>query len=744
MNKFVRIASIFCWAWVMSLPPAAFAGGSFLERPAGTPGSLAVRTTPAKARPGDTVKIRIELPPSFPRDLASGLRAVLLTPRAGCSELPLSQEEEEPGARTAEIRLDESSAEGLYAVHAWTGDAGKPDFLGKSTFLVGKIILDFPVMSLVDKNDPDADVRKYLEEFQGLGGNSLIVHVLIDGTKAYYGSRIAETDIEAKSPQDIVEAFLRHADRLGFACHMSVNWDMTHNTDYKTCMAEIKALIHEIYALYGHHPSLVGFYSYQEGSGTYLVPYLREFCDFVKSLHPNLVTSCAPYVDDPLLAGYMSVLESLDLIIFQGMTMASYRPDNVKRYPLRRVRDFCGVGIGAKWLQDKIAVTHTELFGYMENRISAKHSTTTYENIYPQILSAAAAAGSDGVSFFTYHSNIYTNMKKSPELAPSRRAVEDGLRAFRLIWDKVSRAPNPIAFYFPYSDWVIERYANYFLPAFDAFRALGIPADFLPYAPPFHQSVYPFYPYHKNDTALDRLLKDKTVLVLPNVSGFHVTDSEFIKAFVERGGAVVAFGPQIPFGNTYDRAGLFGGEDSGSRSRAEVRIENPVGGRAAAGNAYPLDGRPLASWRPGTAKVIAAYDDGSAAVLANRFGKGLAVAVTMDAAAAARFIPDVVRDVVDYASRAAGSSPAVVDILGLNEDTDAAVRPGETGFSVAVINHNPHPIEITLKPITAGSAPESGWIDLVSRTPVQSPAGASALKRTIPARQFLCLEYRAR
>ena len=61
--------------------------------------------------------------------------------------------------------------------------------------------------------------------------------------------------------------------------------------------------------------------------------------------------------------------------------MASFRPDNVKRFPLRRVRDLCGVGIGGKWLQDKIAITHTELFGYLENRVSTDHNTTTYENI---------------------------------------------------------------------------------------------------------------------------------------------------------------------------------------------------------------------------------------------------------------------------------------------------------------------------------------------------------------------------
>ena len=111
----------------------------------------------------------------------------------------------------------------------------------------------------------------------------------MDPKKAYYPSKIARTDVKPGTPGDYVETFLRHADRLGFPCLLSVSWDMTHETDYSTAPAEIRALIDELWALYGHHPSLTGFYSYQEGSGTYLVPYLRDFCGHVKTLHPNLL-----------------------------------------------------------------------------------------------------------------------------------------------------------------------------------------------------------------------------------------------------------------------------------------------------------------------------------------------------------------------------------------------------------------------------------------------------------------------
>ena len=118
-------------------------------------------------------------------------------------------------------------------------------------------------------------------------------------------------------------------------------------------MQQIKAIAAELYELYKHHPSLVGFYSYQEGSGTYYVPYVQEFSQYIKSLNPNLLTACAPHVDDPLLAGYLSTVSELDIIIYQAGVMASYRTDNRKMYPFRRVKDFCALGAGAQALAEQ-------------------------------------------------------------------------------------------------------------------------------------------------------------------------------------------------------------------------------------------------------------------------------------------------------------------------------------------------------------------------------------------------------
>jgi len=701
-----------------------------------------VTVSPRRPEPGDTVVIRVKAPEG-----AGEPQAALLIPKSGRTPLDLKAPAADAKDRTyeASIALGAGDPEGLYAIHVWTGSEKTPKAVGKGWFLRGRIILDYPILSLVDGARPSADIRAYLEDIHGLGLNFLVVHVLIDAKKAYYPSEVARNNVLRGSPSDYVETFLRLSDQIGFACLLSVSWDMTHNTDYRTAPAEIRWITDELWALYGHHPSLAGFYSYQEGSGTYLVPYLREFCGHVKKLHPNLLTACAPYVDDPLLSGYLSMLDSLDMVIFQGMTMASYRPDNVKRYPLRRVRDLCGVGIGGKWLQDKIAITHTELFGYLESRAAKGHNTTTYENILPQVLSAATAAGSDGVSFFTYHANIYNAGRKpanAKDIARAREAVVDGLKAYNIIWEAVARRPNPVAFYYPYEDWVIERWWTGYLPAIDAFRRLGVAADFVPFAPAITESVTPFYPYRPNGTALRRYLDEKIILILPDVSGFHNVDSEFVKAFLEQGGAIVAFGPQLPMGNTYDRDALLGAAERTKVPRRVIVVRKPAGSRVEARARFGLTGdQAWTGWKAGSAKIVAEFEDGTAAVFTNRVGKGVIASFAMDAATAAREIPDIIRDVLDAAMAVTGGMRPV-DVLGATENVDLAscVIPG--GVRAAVVNHAAEPVEVVIVPLGTAASAAGIWTDLATGATRPGRDADGALAVSIPARGYIVWEFK--
>jgi hypothetical protein len=696
------------------------------------------RTRPQR---GETVQVTVR---AFNGDASSSdpIHAQLLQPSKGTMELTLKKVSGGTGEYRTEIALGLQAPEGMYVIHVWMGEAASPSAVGKATFLLGRVVADFFIAPYLDETLPVQDFENYLKEFRQVGGNFLVAHNLITPTKAYYPSKIARTDVVRGSAGDIVELVLSRADKYGYAVLLSVSWDMTRQSHYRSRMEEIKGITNELYALYKNHPSLAGFYSYQEGSGTYFVPYVREFSGHVKDIHPNLLTACAPHMDDPLLAGYLSTVEELDILIYQTGVMASYRTDNRKKYPFRRVKDFCSLAAGAKRLQNKISINHVELFGYLENRLNPDTAATSYENIYRQILSAATVTDADGISFFTYHAHIHVPLKRFAEIKRSRAAVADGLKAFNLITSSVSRQRNPLTVYFPYSDWIIERWPNYFLPALDAFRVLGNPVDLLPYAPPLEESVYPYYPFHMNRDVLARLLKEPTVLVLPNVSGFQQTDSDLIKGFVEQGGVVVAFGPQIPMGRSYERRNLFGAEEAGGMSkRTAVVVKEAVGERVTPGSRFALTKTQLPDWSINKARVIATFEDNSAAIIANRFGKGIVVSFFPDAWTAARDFPNLVRDVVDYALRSAGAE-SLVDLVGANENVDIAVGKTAGGFSVAIVNHDSSKLDVTVRPTKSQAGRVGSWVDLTTGNKIQTVGLDRSVKLTIQGSGFRALEFR--
>lgn len=696
---------------------------------------VAVSVSQPKADPGQTVVIHVTVKQN---GKASGepVHAVLLRPSAGTEPMQLHRESTQTGSYAADISLSKDAPQGLYVVQVWTGDDEHPSAAGKATFLSGKLVGDFLIVSALDKADPTSDLNAYLDDFHRIGGNFLIAHNLITPDGAYFLCAVCKHGID-RGQKDLVELLLNQADKRGYPVLLSVSWDMTQDAPYDQRMGESRNIMSEMFRQYFKHPSFAGFYSFQEGSGTYYVPYIREFSRYAKTLDTSLLIACAPYVDDPLLAGYLSALKDLDIIIWQSGVMGSYRPDNRKQYPARRVKDFCSLATGAKQLQGKIALTHVELFGYLEQRLTPDIPTTGYKNIYQQILSAATVSNSDGIMLFTYQYHIYNELKRHPEVSVSRNAVRDGLAAFTLIASRASRRPNPVALYFPYSDWVVERWSNSFLPALDAFRILGIPVDVLPYAPPLEESILPYYPIHMNEEVLTRLLRDRTTLVLPDVSGFQQTDSDLIKAFVEQGGALIAFGPEVPMGRSYERRDLFGGEPNESKPHNSIMVQNAVGRRVDKGSRFPLQSVRYSSWEAGTGRAIASFEDGSAAILVNSYGKGKVVTILPDALTAARDFPELVRDAIDFALSNTGVDRAV-DILGANERMDAAIGRTSDAVAAAIVNHNAEEIEVTVR--TLHSSVKVDWIDLVTQKPF--PPTGQPLRVRVPAGGFRAIELK--
>jgi hypothetical protein len=265
----------------------------------------------------------------------------------------------------------------------------------------------------------------------------------------------------------------------------------------------------------------------------------------------------------------------------------------------------------------------------MEKRLRPEVLTASYNDIYGQILSAATVTDTDGIALFSYHSHIFDQSKTIRGGRVGRSAVEKGLKMFSGDNNQSFKERNRLALYIPYSDFVIERWNNYFLPAWTLLGPWVYRSIYCLTLHRYEESIYPYYPIHMNKKVLDRLLHEKTLLVLANVSGFQQTDSDLIKAFVERGGAIIAFGPQIPYGRTFEPAGTVrrnrNWRGHSNPDLTEGRFDDPAQYR------NDLSRTKLPSWKAGTASIMAKYGDGSAAILTNRFGAGAVYTILPDA-----------------------------------------------------------------------------------------------------------------
>ncbi len=721
------------FASLCTFPMAALLSVIMLSASCASAQAITVSVAPDRVNAGDTVSIKVET------GSVEEPTAVILVPDQGV--LPLNLTPGGPGVYLSRFIVRSGAPQGLYAVQASvSGKTGQPA-IGKATFLYKKIVGDFCITGVFDPKNPEEDMNKYLQQIKGFGGNFLIVHPVITSKKVYYKSRICNTDSSSEVDESYLGLLLTCADKNGIPVMISASWDMTRDVYPPERMKSTKQIMEELYSLYGSHPSVVGFYMYQEGSGIYYAPFVRGFCGYAKSINPGLLTACAPYVDNPLLAGYLSAIKNLDIIIYQGMVMASYRPDSRLKFPFRRVKDFGSLGSGASELQNKILLTHVETFGYRENALENLY-ITGYNNIYQQILSAATVPGNDGIVMFTYSAVNYNITRQHPEFdsefARSRDAVYDGMKAFKLI-GKASKDRNQLAVYLPWTDFHVFRWESYYYKAFDAFRVMGIPVDVLPYAPTDAESYPPYYPSHESPQALERLLREKEVLVLPSISGVNRPDSDLLKHFVEDGGIVIAFGPKIPGGTTYKRSELFGIDKVGTcGAHKDLVMQETPGGSVHNGEKWNLGTVTLPVWKAKGGKVIAKFDDGSPAIVVNSYGQGKAVSILTDAATAAERFPGLVRELLDDLG-----VRRYVDILGTNKNCDVAVSKTETGFTAAVVNHGDTKLEIKLRPL-AGSLHGGSreWIDLVSTKEIAKLKGQNPLKITVLPGSYRLIQMR--
>lgn len=701
--------------------------------------AVEVRVQPARAARGETVSIETVVRSATARPKPK-MEARLLVPSAGVRDVPLVASTANRKGETVfrgQVALGADFPDGLYVVTAIATE-GSQTGVGKGTFFVGRMVGDFMILSAFPGETLEEDIRRYYEDFRRVGGNLVMIHNIISD-KALYPSRVCAKAAAAGSTDDRVGLALRLAAEAGLSSFVTVSWDMTRPMPFSECLASTKEVMAELWDFYGKEPALAGFYSYQEGSGTYLASQLREFSAAVKALNPGLLASCAPYIDDPLLAGYLAAIDDLDIVIYQGAVMASYRKDNRKCFPLRRVKDFTSLSAGATRQRNKITLSHVELFGYLEKRVAGAYLASR-EDIFNQILSAASANGPDGIVFFTYHGCIYELAKTIPEVVESKRGVEEGMRAYSLIAGTAAARSSRIGVYIPYSDFWVDRWTNGIVPSLDALRRLGISPDILPFIPPKGEEILPYYPYHLNEEQLDFLLKNHYLLVLSDIAGMQDTDSLLLKSFIEKGGVALLFGPSIPYGDNFDRDELCGGRENPARPHAWLAVRETMGQRTGQGDRLRLRPGIMPSWSPTSARLIAAFEDGSGAVLANELGAGLCITVTLGLRDMVELVPDFAWDVLDFAL-ARGGMKRAFDLTGATEELDVAESTLGGRRYLAVVNHRDEPHSVSVRPL--GLQPGSQFALRDERTgTVLRQSGMDrlgGLKFTIPGRDYILL-----
>ncbi|MEW5901314.1 MAG: hypothetical protein AB1715_07625, partial [Acidobacteriota bacterium] len=248
--------------------------------------SVEVKTDKLKFQAGELVKVEVLV--RGEKSLTDiRVEAALFVPITGVENLelrPLESEEKHQAGYEGDLQLRADAADGFYGI---TVEAvlGSEKAVGKAAFLVGHAVGDFLIASAVPEENQEEDLQRYFSDFRGVGGTTVIIHNIITD-KAWYPSRVCSRAARPGTPEDKVGAALALARKHGFSALLSVSWDMTRQMPYSDYAQSFDSVLGELWKLYGSDPAFLGFYDYQEGSGTYFASQVREFAAAAKRRNP--------------------------------------------------------------------------------------------------------------------------------------------------------------------------------------------------------------------------------------------------------------------------------------------------------------------------------------------------------------------------------------------------------------------------------------------------------------------------
>ncbi|MCX7704495.1 MAG: DUF4434 domain-containing protein, partial [Planctomycetota bacterium] len=436
------------------------------------------------------------------------------------------------------FRVGEQERDGFYVATGYILEKRneKPLLRGiaKRSFLCGRIIADFlHIPSLPDKATKEY-LNGYLKQFKSLGGNLLIADSLVTSERAFYPSNVCRSRVVPE--HDFLLEVLEGCDREGIAVLLSLPWDVSADLPHSTRLASLEKIMYELYLNYGAHPSFCGYYSHLTGGSLDYALYIRTFTKLVKSLDDGLLTACSPYLEDPLLAGYLASIEWLDIILPQTRFSASRLPSDGRFLPVRRAADYIKCFAGAS-SRKKLLLPRIELFS------PSQETALSESDVKGQILAVSSVGNLNGIALYSYHRDVYPLLAAKGE--KMEKALQDALTAFNVIQSEFSSHPT-IAIYYPSSGRL--RSANSLFDSLDSLRRKGISSGVVVFVPPSRESLSPFPPTMADEEMVRSLAESARVILLCDVVALSESDCSFINEALSSGATLVVSGFPLPTG----------------------------------------------------------------------------------------------------------------------------------------------------------------------------------------------------
>jgi hypothetical protein len=114
------------------------------------PLQVEVSTDKFRAKPGELIIISAEIK-AIKASSSLKVSAELFIPREGAKNFELQVKDKAKGLYQAQVKLSQHATEGFYGITV-RAVSGSSTAIGKASFLVGKVIGDFYIVSAVDKD----------------------------------------------------------------------------------------------------------------------------------------------------------------------------------------------------------------------------------------------------------------------------------------------------------------------------------------------------------------------------------------------------------------------------------------------------------------------------------------------------------------------------------------------------------------------------------------------------------------